>query len=174
MVTLEANASSWVRANLDLLPPGGSALDVACGAGRDARFLAASGWRVRAVDRDAVKIASLAETAATLGLDLRAEVLDLETALVDLGDAAYELIVVLRYLHRPLFPALRRALRPGGLLLYETFTVDQAARGRPTNPDFLLRHGELDELVGPLEILRERDGEVDGEMVAGVAARKIC
>jgi SAM-dependent methyltransferase len=97
--------------------------------------------------------------------------LDLEQSGADLGEAAYALIVVTHYLHRPLFAALRRALAPGGLLVYETFTVDQAAQGHPRNPAFLLEHGELARLTAPLAVLRERDGEFDGRRVAGVVAR---
>ena len=66
----------------------------------------------------------------------------------------------------------RRALAPGGLLLYETFTTAQAARGKPTNPDFLLEPGELVARVAPLEVLRQREGDFEGRMVASVAARK--
>jgi SAM-dependent methyltransferase len=103
---------------------------------------------------------------------VQADVVDLEAGEVDLGREAYDLIVVVHYLHRPLFPALLRALAPGGYVLYETFTVDQARRGRPSNPDFLLRHGELRERLAPLAILRERDGPVEGRDVASVMARK--
>jgi len=80
--------------------------------------------------------------------------------------------VVMRYLHRPLFPALLAALKPEGLLLYETFTVRQAAHGHPVNPDFLLQPGELEQLVAPLEILRHREGEIGGDELAAVAARR--
>ena len=76
------------------------------------------------------------------------------------------------YLHRPLFPALVRALRPGGVLLYETFTKEQARHGRPSNPEFLLDPGELPDLVAPLEVIRRREGEFEGRHVASVAARK--
>jgi len=79
---------------------------------------------------------------------------------------------VVRYLHRPLVPVLIRALRPGGLLVYETFTRAQAARGRPTNPAFLLEPGELLTLVEPLEILSSREGDYDGGMIASVIARR--
>ncbi len=164
--------SSWLIECVDLLPRGGAALDVACGSGRHALVLAGAGFDVRAVDRDADRIEELRRAASRLGLPLTAEVLDLETASVDLGSNAYALVVVVHYLHRPLVPALVRALAPGGLLLYETFTVDQAERGRPTNPEFLLRHGELASLVAPLEVVRERDGEFEGRLVAAVAARK--
>jgi len=82
-------------------------------------------------------------------------------------------VVVVHYLHRALFPALKNALRPGGLLVYETFTRAQAQRGRPTNPDFLLEPGELKTLVAPLDILVEREGDFEGKTLASViAARK--
>ncbi|MFI5006627.1 MAG: class I SAM-dependent methyltransferase [Solirubrobacterales bacterium] len=164
--------SSWLLENRDLLPPVARTLDVACGRGRHALLLAAAGFPVRAVDRDTGLIDALRGTAESLGLPLRAEVMDLETGAADLGFQAYDLVLVFNYLHRPLFPALARALAPGGLLLYETFTVEQARRGKPTNPDFLLLPGELRERVAPLLVLREREGEFDGRMVAGVVARK--
>jgi tellurite methyltransferase len=164
--------SSWLLSNVDLIPREGRALDVACGRGRHALFLAERGWAVRAVDRDARSIAALRAEADRRGLPLRAEVLDLEAGEADLGRDAYGLIVVVHYLHRPLFPALIRALAPGGLLIYETFTVDQARRGKPTNPDFLLQHGELQERLESLTIMREREGTFEGRDVAAVVARK--
>ena len=173
----ETGPSSWLVANADLLPRGASVLDVACGAGRHALLLAAAGFRVRAVDRDPAKIVFLQDAAARLVVPVEAAVVDLEADLpgaagVDLGTAAFDLVLVVHYLHRPLFPALARAVKPGGLLLYETYTMDQAARGRPTNPDFLLQPGELPRLAAPLEILRRREGEFDGRMVAGIVARR--
>jgi len=168
----EVGPCSWLLANVALLPRGGRTLDLACGAGRHALLLAAAGFPVRAVDRDAATLEALAGTAARLGLPLQVERLDLEAGEVSLGKGSCDLIVVIHYLHRPLFPAILRALAPGGLLLYETFTIDQAQRGRPTNPDFLLRHGELPQLVQGLEILRQREGEFEERCVAAVAARK--
>ncbi len=162
--------ASWLLQNSDLLPWGGKALDVACGAGRNALLLAGAGLSVTAVDRDTGVIARLAQVARRLQLPLQAHASDLEMAGADLGEGAYDLVLVIHYLHRPLFPALVRALRPGGLLLYETFTTAQAARGRPTNPDYLLRPGELAQRVSGLEIVRQREGEFEGRMVAGVAA----
>lgn len=164
--------SSWLLSNIDLIPRAGRALDVACGRGRHALFLAERGWAVRAVDRDAAAIAALRSEAGRRGVALAAEAVDLEAGQPGLGDEAYDLIVVVHYLHRPLFPALVRALAPAGLLIYETFTVDQARRGKPTNPDFLLEHGELRERLTALNILRERDGVFDGRDVAAVVARK--
>jgi rhodanese-related sulfurtransferase len=164
--------SAWILENADLLPRGGRALDVACGRGRHALLLAGAGFRVDAVDRDEARIAGLEATADRLELPVEARVVDLETGDVDLGDGVYGVVLVFHYLHRPLFPALLRALAPGGVLLYETFTTAQAARGKPTNPDFLLQPGELVARVAPLEVLRQREGDFEGRMVASVAARK--
>ena len=125
-----------------------------------------------AVDRDRLAIDELTVEAVRRNLAVEARVVDLEAGDVDLGREIYDLIVVVHYLHRPLFPALIRALAPGALLIYETFTVDQARVGKPTNPDFLLQHGELRERLASLTILRERDGVFEGRHVAGVAARK--
>jgi 2-polyprenyl-3-methyl-5-hydroxy-6-metoxy-1,4-benzoquinol methylase len=162
----------WLTEHARLLPPDGDALDVACGRGRHALWLAARGYRVRAVDRDAALVHALAEEAARRGLALRADVLDLESDSLSLGREAFDVIVVVHYLHRPLFPLLAGALRPGGTLVYQTFLRQQALRGKPTNPAFLLEPGELSELVAPLEVVVEREGEYDGRVVASVVARR--
>lgn len=164
--------SSWLVLNADLLPLGGRVLDLACGSGRNALLLAVAGFAVKAVDRDAGRIEALREVAARLGVPLDAEVLDLEVEGVDLGSGAYDAVLGFHYLHRPLFPALIRSIAPGGILLYETFTEEQARHGKPTCPDFLLKAGELRQLVRDLEVIREREGEFEERMVSGVAARR--
>jgi len=164
--------SDWLLANADLLPRAGAALDVACGRGRHALLLASAGFRVRAIDADSARIEALRATADRLQLDVGADIQDLEHGPPALGDGAFDVVLVFNYLHRPLMPALVEAVAPGGLLFYETFTVEQAARGRPTSPAHLLSHGELRRLVAPLTVLRERDDEVFGRMVAGVVARR--
>lgn len=165
-------AVRWVVEHEDLLPSRGRALDVACGRGRHALWLARRGLDVMAIDRDAAAIAWLNDEARRQKLSLRAEVVDLEAGPVELGSNLYDVIVVVHYLHRPLFPRLIEALRPGGILVYETFTRAQAGRGRPRNPDFLLKEGELRELVQPLEIVVEREGNFEGKMLSSVIARK--
>jgi len=164
--------SSWLLECVDLLPRGGRVLDVACGSGRHALLLASAGFEVHAVDRDATALEALRDVAARLGLPVTTERLDLEAGAGDLGAARYALVVVVHYLHRPLFPALQRALAPGGLLLYETFTLAQAARGKPKHPEFLLQPGELPSLLPELELLRQREGDFDGRSLAAVAARR--
>ena len=162
----------WLVDHAGMLPSTGDALDVASGSGRNAFWLAARGLDTVALDRDAAAIANIRESAERLRLPLVAQMVDLETGDVTLPVNAYDLIVVVHYLHRPLFPALKAGLRPGGILVYETFTRAQAQRGRPTNPAFLLEAGELRELVAPLDVLVEREGEFEGKMLASVIAAR--
>ncbi len=164
--------AGWLLDNADLLRPGMRVADVAAGRGRHALLLAAAGFHVTAFDRDAEAMARVSDQAGRCGWSLTTVVRDLEVEGVDLGEAAFDAVVVTHYLHRPLVPAIVRALAPGGILVYETFTTAQAHRGKPTNPAFLLEPGELPRLVAPLEVLRAREGDVDGRMVASVVARK--
>jgi SAM-dependent methyltransferase len=165
--------AAWLLDHLALLPCGGKVLDVACGRGRHALLLAGAGFSVTAVDRSAAAVDGVRAAAHQLGLELTCRVLDLETSPApDLGAAGYDAVLVFNYLHRPLFPALRDAVAPGGHLLYETFTVAQASRGRPRNPAFLLQNGELAQLMAPLTVLHSREGEFDGRCLASVVARR--
>ena len=130
--------SAWILAQVDRLAPGAHILDLACGGGRHARPMAAAGHVVEGVDRDAESLASLD------GLPgVHTRTYDLEAAPWPYPMAGFDAIVVSRYLHRPLLPALVDSLRPGGLLIYETFMLGQERYGRPNNPDFLLRPWEL-------------------------------
>jgi len=164
--------ASWLVDNERLIPRAGDALDVASGGGRNAMWLAERGLRTYAVDRDAAAVERLNDEAARRGLSLRARALDLEVESVIFDPPRYDVIVVVHYLHRALFPLLIAAVRPGGVLVYETFTRAQAARGKPTNPAFLLEPGELAALVRPLEIVASREGDYDGRMIASVIARR--
>jgi rhodanese-related sulfurtransferase len=166
-----AGPSPWLLANASLAPRGARTLDVACGRGRHALLLAGAGYPVRAVDRDAAHVAWLGALARRLQLPLDAAVVDLEAEGADLGTGEWELVLVFNYLHRPLFPALVRSLKPGGVLLCETYTRAQAERGKPTRPEHLLEPGELPRLVAPLEVVRQREGDFDGRAIASVAAR---
>lgn len=119
------------------LPAPGDVLDVAAGGGRHAQLFAARGCRVTAVDRDTTALSELR--------DARVEVVtaDLESAPWPFGQRQWDAVVVTNYLWRPLLPHLAAALRPGGALMYETFMIGHERFGRPRNPEFLLRDGEL-------------------------------
>jgi len=124
-------------------------LDVACGSGRHARYLAGLGFRVEAVDRDAQALSALAGVA---GVTTR--VADLEGGEWPYAGEHFDAIVVTNYLHRPLFSHLVAAVAPGGVLIYETFAAGNERYGRPRNPDFLLKPGELMQVAhGRLEVV---------------------
>lgn len=150
----DAPPSAWVRRWAPLLPAGGRVLDLACGAGRHARFLAGLGLRVDAVDID---LGPAAPWHDTPGITWQTR--DLEHGSGHIEAAAYQGIVVVNYLHRPLFPELLAGLAPrGGVLIYETFAHGQQAYGRPRNPAHLLMPGELLELArGILRIVAYED-----------------
>jgi SAM-dependent methyltransferase len=130
--------SPWVEAHAARLPAGQQVLDLACGSGRHSRLLAAGGWPVLAVDRDASALAALRGVTG-----IKTACLDLEGASWLLAGQQFAGIVVTNYLWRPRLPDLLALLTPGGVLIYETFMDGNAAYGKPANPDFLLRPGEL-------------------------------
>jgi 2-polyprenyl-3-methyl-5-hydroxy-6-metoxy-1,4-benzoquinol methylase len=165
--------ASWLTDNADLLPRGGKVLDVACGRGRHALWLATIGFDVHAIDRNPDAVAEVIAAANRLSLTLNADVVDLETERPpSLGSQEYDVVLGFNYLHRPLIPALREAVKPGGRIFYETFTMRQAERGHPRNPAFLLRDGELAELMAPFTILRSREGDIDGRFIASIIAER--
>lgn len=141
-----AAPSRWGSRFLPAAPAkGGRALDLAAGRGRHTRLARSRGWRVTAVDREIGALAALAAEdggIAALQMDLEAgAAADAAQALAAAGP--FDIVLVCNYLHRPLLPHLPGLLAPGGRLIYETFMVGNEAWGRPRNPDFLLRPGEL-------------------------------
>jgi SAM-dependent methyltransferase len=166
---LTATPSAWVERFAPLVP-GGEVLDLACGSGRHAHYLAALGHAVVAVDRDAAALA------ATAGPGIVTSQIDLEEegARWPFGPARFAGIVVTNYLHRPLLAAMLGSLAPNGMLIYETFADGNAAFGRPANPDFLLQAGELLELarMHGLRVIAFEDGVVNTPKQAMV--QRIC
>lgn len=162
--------SSFIARFATLIPANARVLDLAAGSGRHARLLAARGAQVLAVDRDA---AALAAYAADPRIETR--VVDLEADGWPLAGETFDAIVVANYLHRPLFPHLRSALAPDGVLLYETFAAGNERFGRPSNPAFLLRNDELLQLAAgppqPLTVVAFEQGREDSGGRTIVVAR---
>lgn len=159
--------SSWITRWAHLIRPGGRVLDLACGNGRHAAWLAGQGFAVLAVDRDAAAVAGLPA-------NVEGRVADLEQGTWPLADVApLDAIVVTNYLHRPLWPHLVGALAPGGVLLYETFAFGNETVGKPSRPDFLLRPGELlDVARGGLRVVGYEDGIVEVPKTAFI--QRLC
>jgi len=148
---LDADPSAWVRRFAALIRPGGAVLDVACGSGRHVRWLAAQGFAVTGVDRKAEAVAPLRAVAEIV-------VADIEDGPWPLPGRRFDAVVVTNYLWRPLWPPLRAALAPGGVLIYETFTHGQQLIGKPQRPEFLLQPGELLRACAGLRVVAFEDG----------------
>ncbi len=160
--------SAWVCRFAPRIRTGGSVLDVACGGGRHARYLAGQGLEVLATDIDATALEGLT------GVDgvqtLRA---DLEGAPWPFSGRQFDAVLVTRYLHRPLLGAMVDTLVPGGVLIYETFAAGNERFGRPRNPEFLLQPGELLELArGRLRVVAFEDLYV--ELPKPAMVQRIC
>jgi tellurite methyltransferase len=189
-LTAEAPPSepaSIVRELLPLLPKG-PALDIACGTGRHALFLAARGQPVTAVDFSSVALHSL-ESRARGGLNTPAsriesleragrplhgglELMQVDLEHTQLPERCYDLILCIQYLQRSLFPQMARALRPDGVLLIETFTRAQLEfQSGPRNPAYLLETGELREAFPELCVLFYRELRA-GQGIASLLARR--
>jgi SAM-dependent methyltransferase len=170
---------------LESLPflPRGRALDLACGAGQNAIHLAALGWQVTAIDVSSAALDRAAALASSRGVHLRRDrsfssgdskllLIEADLESLSLPAASFDVILCLRYLQRSLFPAMERALRPGGILVYETFTTGQLSfESGPRNPDHLLKPGELRTAFFHLTTLFYREWK-STEALASLLARK--
>jgi len=153
----------------------GRALDIACGQGRNALFLAARGFDVTAVDISAVALAEARRRALARSLAVSWQQADLEQ--LRLPQAQYDLIVNFNYLQRSLIPQIYSALNVGGLVIFETYMIDQKEIGHPKNPEYLLAHNELLELFRSCRVLYYREGKFvdagESSFRAGILAQKV-
>jgi SAM-dependent methyltransferase len=143
--------SPWLTRWAHLIAPRGSVLDLACGSGRHLRWLAERGFKLTGVDRDAAALALLAPVAEVIVADIEAEDWPL-------AGRRFDAVIVANYLWRPLMPRIVDAVAPAGVLIYETFAIDNETVGRPSRPDFLLRRGELLAAVAGLRVVAFEDG----------------
>lgn len=124
----------------------GKGLDIGCGAGRDTVFLAQQGWQMLGVDRNPEALQRLDLLAESQSVQVEHCLMDTETGedpFVQLESQSIDLVCVVRYLHRPLFPSIKRLLKPGGHIVYQTFMQGCEVFGSPKNPNFLLKPNEL-------------------------------
>jgi dihydroneopterin aldolase len=163
---IEPKPAPFLAEQLHRLPKGRT-LDVAAGSGRHSLFLAAQGYHVDAIDRDEAALSQLSASARTKTLpSIKTRMIDLEQpAPFDpgFGHEVYDVVTVFFYLHRPLFPFLIDALKPGGVLIYETFTIDNYVHHKhPRRWEFCLSHNELLRMTSTLQILHYDEGAHDG------------
>ena len=143
--------SPWVVRWSHLVPAGGSVLDVACGQGRHTRWFSERNHAVACVDRSSDAINSVANIA-------EAVLADIEGGPWPFEGRSFGGVVVTNYLWRPLLPAIVRAVAPGGVLIYETFSAGNETVGKPSRPDFLLQPGELLRACAGLRVVAFEDG----------------
>lgn len=152
-----SRGADLLEMSVHLLPEQGTALDLACGLGVNAQFLAQKGLDVHAWDISPVAIEKLNRTATKANLSITTQVRDVLANPPDVEK--FDVICVSRFLDRGLCPAINAALKPGGLLLYQTFIRDRQTSTGPRNSAYLLESGELPQLFLGLEILKYEEGD---------------
>lgn len=150
-----AAPSAWVCRWAHLIAPGGRVLDLACGSGRHLRWLAAQGFHVTGVDRNAQALAPLQGLGELIATDLE------QDCAWPLAGRRFDAVVVTNYLWRPRFAELLALLADDGVLIYETFAAGHEALGRPSRADFLLQRGELLQRCAALQLVAFEQGRLD-------------
>jgi tellurite methyltransferase len=155
----------------------GIALDLACGSGRNALYLAARGWHVTALDYSAVAIEMLSRRSEELGLSIDVRRVDLEDPAYQLSNSEYDLIVDVLYLQRTLFSQIRSAVKTGGTFVGVMAMADDDPEVAPMNPEYLCAPDELGEVFAGWRIHHYREGkpERDGmrRRVAEIIAERL-
>ncbi|MFC1823389.1 methyltransferase domain-containing protein [Thermodesulfobacteriota bacterium] len=157
------------------ISPNGPALDLACGDGHNGIFLALQGLEVILCDKSQRALERSRELAEQNHISVERWQVDLEQEGVSpLPPDFFAAIIVFRYLHRALIPDIKLALKKKGVLIYETFTTAQAKLGKPKNPDFLLKTGELLSWFQDWEVLHHFEGTLENpaRAVSQIVCRK--
>ncbi|HEX2988478.1 MAG TPA: methyltransferase domain-containing protein [Chloroflexota bacterium] len=152
----------------------GPVLDLACGTGENGLFVAGLGVPVILADRSAQALAVARSSAQVQGIEADFWEVDLETGANPLQEEHYRATLVFHYLFRPLILCIRKGVRAGGLLIYETFTSEQPTYGRPHNPDYLLQPGELAGWFEDWQLVHYFEGVLDDprRALAQIVCRK--
>lgn len=162
----------FLRENIDILPTG-KVLDIAMGEGRNAVFLAKNGFDVDGCDISEIAVKKAQELAKENNVKIHAFVADLET--YKLPQDTYDVIVCFYYLQRSLIPQIKQALKPGGMIIYETYTIENWERGLegPKNKDYLLKPNELLNFFRDFKIIYYRELVLDNKKaVASLIAKR--
>jgi len=162
----------FLREHIDLLPQG-KALDIAMGEGRNAVFLAKNGFDVDGCDISEIAVKKALDLAKESNVKIHAFVADLET--YKLPKNTYDVIACFYYLQRDLVPQMKEALKPGGMIIYETYTIENLELGfeGPKNKDYLLKPNELLDLFKGLKIIYYRELVLNNKKaVASLIAKK--
>lgn len=161
----DQGAAEVLSANCFLLPTQGLALDLACGKGGNALLLAEKGLWVQAWDISAVALEKLRNKADAAGLAIETRQCNITAD--SLLNTSFDVIVVSRFLDRTLCNAIMAALKPGGLLFYQTFTRNKLEQQGPSNPDYLLANNELLRLFSPLSVIFYQEYPPIGDVRSG-------
>ena len=161
----EHSPCSVIVENAHLLPSAGKALDLACGMGANAIFLAEHQLQVDAWDVSSIALKKLAEYSLENNLTISTSNRNVEK--MPPAAASYDVVTVSHFLHRPTFRALCDSLRMEGLLFYQTYTLEKVTKEGPTNPDYLLAKNELINLCEGMEILVYREEGTQGDVHQG-------
>ena len=162
----------FLKEHINILP-GGKALDIAMGEGRNAVFLAKNGFEVDGCDVSEIAVKKTLGLAKENNVRVNAFVADLE--IYKLPKDAYDVVACFYYLQRSLIPQIKEALKPGGMVIYETYTIENWERGfeGPKNRDYLLKTNELLDLFKDLTIIYYKELVLDDKKaVASLIARK--
>jgi SAM-dependent methyltransferase len=161
--------SAWLKNNAEHLAVNGKALDLAMGEGRNAVFLAQRGYDVTGVEIAAAAIGKAEALARQHNVRIATVQADLDDYAIE--ENAYDLILCFNFLDRRLFPGIRRGLKPGGLLFYETFSIDHLKYSR-FKKDWVLEHNELLRAFGDWRILKYEETDRPDKACASLLARK--
>jgi len=157
--------------NVDILPKG-RVLDLAMGNGRNTIYLAKLGFDAEGIDISFEAVNTASELTQKAGVTAKTQVADLERHIIE--KETYDVIICFNYLQRSLIPQIKDGLIKGGMIVYETFIVDQTQFGKPKNPDHLLWHNELLDMFRDFRCLRYREGIFEGpRAIASIIAQKL-